>query len=684
MDNLDKRVVRAIALALGLITLLLYLPAASFDFLNYDDPLHLTENEIVKKGLTWEGIQWAFTGSAVIFWHPITWLSHMLDVQLFGLNAGAHHTVNIIIHLLSVVALFYALLELTGKWWPCALIAGWFAWHPLHVESVAWIAERKDVLSGLFFNLTLLAYARFVKQTDRRWYWTALAFFTLGIMSKTMLVTLPVILLLLDYWPLQRFQPTEAIPASLKKLLLEKWPFFALALVAVIMTVGPAAESNALRDSEQWEAGFRVRNALVSVINYLEMTCVPVNLSVYYPTQKIHLLQAGLAAIILLGITAWCYTQRKKSPWWLLGWLWFLIMLLPVLGLIKVGSHAMADRYTYLPLIGIFAAIAFTLDDLLQKHPTWKTGIFLAAGLSLLACVAQSHRQLLVWRNSITLFEHALQVTKNNAVAHYNLASALMDKNRPEEALPHYEAVMKLRPNREDVHYNYARALMKTNRLKEAETNFTTTIEYNPANIDARMNLGNLLYLDGNIPGALEQFRQVVRYNPNHDGALNNLGLILFQQGNLAEARKHFMQAIKVSPKNPEAHFNLGRTLVRLGEVDAGAKELLIAAQLAPESPNALLYLGWTLATYPAAKYRRGAQAVILIKKAMELTGPNDIATLDALAAAYAENGQFKEAIQTATQALNLANVNNDAHFAQALELRIKSYEKGEPWRQAP
>ncbi|MGV3757221.1 MAG: tetratricopeptide repeat protein, partial [Verrucomicrobiota bacterium] len=384
------------------------------------------------------------------------------------------------------------------------------------------------------------------------------------------------------------------------------------------------------------------------------------------------------------GLLVWSILQRSKSPWLAVAWWWFLIMLLPVLGLIKVGTHAFADRYTYLPLIGIFIGVAFGADHWAGQNKSRQrifTGI---AAATLIACIGLTRQQLMVWKNSITLFEQALKATKDNPIAHYNLASALVAQNRADEALPHYEAVFKLRPDREDVHFHMGLTLVKLQNFQAARSHFATAVELNPANSEARMNLGNILYLNGKSDEAIEQFRQILRLKPAHDGARNNLGLILMEQTRLPEAEVNFRQALQVRPDNTEAHFNLGRVLVKQGQVAEGYHHLLQAAQLAPTSPVASLHLAWLLATHPDARYRRGTEAVRLATQALQLTGGNDAPTLDALAAAYAETGQFELAIKTAKQASLLAQSADAAPMVEALDLRLKQYEKGQAWRQQP
>ncbi|HZL80174.1 MAG TPA: glycosyltransferase family 39 protein, partial [Candidatus Limnocylindrales bacterium] len=353
---------RLIALLLAFVTLAAYLPVTQFNFLNYDDDEYVTENQVVQDGLTLAGVKWAFTTGRASNWHPLTWLSHMTDCELFKLNAGAHHFINVIFHAANAALLFVLLLRLTKKNWPSAFVAALFAWHPLHVESVAWIAERKDVLSTFFALLTLLSYAKFVQENSRRHFWSALFYFTLGLMSKPMLVTLPFVLLLLDFWPLQRFPLSRLRSASARQaafrfqLLSEKTPFFLLAAASCLITFLVQHSGHAVATLDQVPPGFRLENAAVATVRYLQKIIWPAPLAVFYPLAPIPTATLVLAATALVFIFAATWLARNRNPCWLVGWLWFLGTLVPVIGLVQVGGAAMADRYTYIPSIGIFMA----------------------------------------------------------------------------------------------------------------------------------------------------------------------------------------------------------------------------------------------------------------------------------------------------------------------------------------
>ncbi|MES1180725.1 MAG: hypothetical protein ABUL66_02560, partial [Verrucomicrobiota bacterium] len=423
---------RLVALLLALATLLVYLPVTRNGFVNFDDGDYVTGNRLVKDGLTWAGIRWAFTTFHASNWHPLTWLSHMLDCQLFGLSPGAHHCVNVLWHAANTVLLFVLLLRLTSSLWPSAFVAALFAWHPLHVESVAWVAERKDVLSTCFALLTLLAYTRYAQSTtsDRRQvaggfsssffilhssFYLALVCFALGLMAKPMLVTLPFVMLLLDYWPLKRFS-VSAFRFYRFPLLLEKLPFFLLAAVSCVITYRAQDAGASVASLERVPLHLRLENSLVSYPAYLLKTIWPANLAVIYPLPKeIPGIAAATAAAVLIFFSTVVARARQRSPYLLVGWLWFLGTLVPVIGLVQVGSQSMADRYTYFPLIGVFIAAAFGVHALAVRFQFPKLAAA-AAGLTLTACVGLAENQLRHWRDSESLFAHAVAVTKNNDV----------------------------------------------------------------------------------------------------------------------------------------------------------------------------------------------------------------------------------------------------------------------------
>ncbi|MEI9959766.1 MAG: tetratricopeptide repeat protein [Limisphaerales bacterium] len=642
---------RIIALSLALITLLVYLPVASHDFINYDDNDYVTDNPNVQKGLTWAGVKWAFTTGHASNWHPLTWLSHMLDCELFALNAGAHHFTNVLFHTANVVLLLLLLLRLTGALWPSAFVAALFAWHPLHVESVAWVAERKDVLSTFFALLTLLAYTRYVKENRRRSFWLALIFFALGLMSKPMLVTLPFVLLLLDYWPLQRFPSVSHQLSTISRLVLEKWPFFLLTVISCVATYLTQQHGKAVMTLEQFPFDLRLVNALISYGRYLSMMVLPVNLAVLYPLPP-HLgwltVPTMLAAALLAAISWLAWRTRRESPFLLVGWLWFLGTLVPVIGIVKVGGAALADRYTYIPLIGIFMAIAFGGRDLASRFHFSQKYLAEIAALILAGCLAATAHQLSFWRDSEALFAHDLTVTGNNAFAHVSYGIALESQGRQVEALTHYREAARLMPENRQAHYN----------------------------------LGFLLDNMGRPEEALVEHRKAVEIDPQNAFMHEGLGIVLAELGYFDEAMKEFTEAARLDPKFAWPHFQMGKVLLKQGrDVDA-AREFGQALQRNPDNFQMLAYIANVLASNKNPQGRDGELALSLATRANNLTGGLQPLVLDFLGMAYAETGDFTNAQVMTQKAIELAAAAKMKSL-ESMQQRLELYKNHQPWRES-
>src|SRR5688572_19201451 len=443
----DPRTARILALLLAIGTLAVYWPARQFEFTNYDDEDYVYGNPMVMKGLTAEGVRWAFTTRFAANWHPLTWLSHMLDCEFYGVRPGAHHMMNVLLHTLATVALFFALLRMTRLPGRSAVVAALFALHPLHVESVAWVAERKDVLSGLFWILTMWAYVWYTERPGIVRYLLVAVTFALGLMAKPMLVTLPCVLLLLDYWPLRRLAGTLALPW--RRVILEKVPLFALTVASSIFTFLVQQKGGAVFPfAEKLSFGSRVASAFIAYVSYLGKTFLPEELAVLYPHPgSWPAWQIAGAALILLFITAVVIIFAKARPYLVMGWLWFLGTLVPVIGLVQVGEQYMADRYTYIPLVGIFIALVWGVSDLLARVEQRKVALGFAVVVVLAVCVVGTRRQLAYWENSIKLFARTVQVTGDNPTAQYNLAQALGVRGHLRESVPHYEEALRIRPN---------------------------------------------------------------------------------------------------------------------------------------------------------------------------------------------------------------------------------------------
>jgi tetratricopeptide (TPR) repeat protein len=659
-------------LLLVLGTLAVYLPAAHHGFTLYDDSDYVTDNPMVENGLTWAGVKWAFTTGHASNWHPLTWISHMADCQLAGLNPSVPHCVNILFHAANAVLLFALLLRLTDLIWPSAFAAALFAWHPLHVESVAWIAERKDVLSTFFALLTLLAYTRYAKKVARdRWqvtgketahapdlspvichlsrsYWLALFFFALGLMAKPMLVTLPCVMLLLDYWPLKRVE-VQGSGFRVQSLVLEKTPFFVLSAASCVVTFLCQHHGGAVASLKNVPLDYRLENVPVAYADYLLKMIWPGHLAVFYPLNPLPWLEVA-AAVAAAAVISWLvWRVRRSCPYWPVGWLWFLGTLVPVIGLVQVGDAAMADRYTYFPSIGIFLAAALGLRDGVERFQVSKPVVGTIAGLVLAACLVLTHRQLSFWQDDITLFSHAIVVTKNNDTAHLNLGFALEKADRKTEAMAEYRAALKLDPDRAETHNN----------------------------------LANLLDDAGHPDAALAEYQEALRINPNHVASHNNYGTALVELGRFDEAMKQYADAARLDPTDWHPPYLTGKALLKQGHDAEAIPYFDRAVQMDPNNPHVLTYLAHVLASDENPQIRDGNAALAMAAKANDLTGGVQPAMLDALAMAYAETGQFTNAQQTAADALKLATAYDMTNDVTVIRQRLQLYQNNQPFRQS-
>ncbi|HEX5218066.1 MAG TPA: tetratricopeptide repeat protein [Verrucomicrobiae bacterium] len=665
---------RIIGLLLALITLVVYLPAGRHDFIVFDDPEYVTENRIVQQGITLNGVSWAFTSFHASNWHPVTWLSHMLDCGLFGLNPGAQHIVNALIHAINAVLVLVLLLQLTGRLWPAAIVAALFAWHPLRVESVAWISERKDVLSMFFGLLCLLAYTKHAKESrtselrpQTPAYWLALLFFALGLMAKPMLVTLPSVMLLLDWWLLKGVTRDEwqVTGSTWRRLVLEKTPFFLLVVVSCVLTV-LAQRTEAVVALEHVPLDLRLKNAAVACGSYLLKTIWPMHLAVLYPLpRQIELVKVVAALVVIAGLTVVAWHWRKAKPHLLVGWLWFIGTLVPVIGIVQVGGQAMADRYTYLPHIGLFIAIVYELavwspgfsrkgerkskiaGPAKAGTPTGRA-LAVVAGAIALACLVATIRQLSYWKDSETLFAHTLAVTRDNPIAHINLGVALEQQGRIADARTQYEAAAKLDPNR----------------------------------VQAQVNLANMLDATGETERALEHYRMALQLNRNSPLVHLNFGSALVKLGRFDEAKQHYDEAKRLAPNDPRAFYLMGKSLLRQGRSQEAVVEFKEALRIDPNHLQTLVWFARTRAVDFDPQVRQGSDAVKLAKQAVEMTGEGDPFILDTLAAALAESGRFVEAEQTLQRALQLLSDAGDTNTT-ALTTRLQLYRLKQPYRES-
>jgi len=637
---------RLIALLLALGTLVVFLPTGGFGFVNYDDPDYVTENVFVKNGLNGPDIAQAFTSYHACNWHPLTWLSHMTDCTLFGLNPGAMHFVNVLIHAANTALLFTLLLRLTKKIWAAAFIAALFAWHPLHIQSVAWISERKDVLSTFFGLLTLLAYTKFAQENSRRNYWLALVFFALGLMAKQMLVTLPFVMLLLDYWPLQRVTAKTFSAAKIRRLVLEKIPFFLLVIPACVLTC--LAQRAAMSSLEHLPFPLRVENSVVTYALYLLKIFWPAHLAFFYPLTVRSPANLAAAALVLVIISFFAWRIWRSQPYVAVGWLWFLGMLVPVIGLVQVGEQSMADRYSYLPSVGIFIIVTFGGLALAERFAFVKKFLAPAAILILVGCVVATEIELQNWRTDETLFSHAVAVTENNEIAHLNLGVVYEKQGRTTEAMQEYRTALKIYPRRAHTHNNIA----------------------------------DLLDAAGQPEAARTEYEAAIALDPNAPEAHLNYGILLVELNRFDEATEQFKLAATLEPTDARPHYQMGKMLLKRGDDTAAIGELRLALQNDPNNFQMLTYTAHVLAADETVGVRDGATALAMANKANELTGGAQPFVLDVLGMACAENQDFANAIACAQKAIEQAETAQMLN-TEPLESRLALYQSRQPWRES-
>jgi tetratricopeptide (TPR) repeat protein len=657
-----------IYLVLAGITITVFAQTTRYDFVNFDDHLYVYDAPIIKAGLTIGGVTHAFTGSHASNWHPLTTLSHMLDCQIYGLNAGGHHATNVILHVIAVLLLFRVLKQMTGVVWRSAIVAGLFAVHPLHVESVAWVSERKDVLSAVFFFLTLGAYAWYTRAVSMKRYAVVVVFFAAGLMSKAMLVTVPIVLLLLDYWPLRRFEQSSSIGdnviASDRKpptrlIIFEKIPLIVLSAAACVITF--ILQKRATGAIPPLPLLWRVENAFSSYVIYAWKTLWPTHLAVFYPhpNDTLAIGEVILAIVSIVTITAAAIFYRRRFPYLFTGWFWYVIMLAPVIGIVQVGEQGHADRYTYLPHIGLFVIVVWFGARIAMATKSTACNA-LATAVTVLAIVAlawAAFMQTSYWRNSETLWTHALAVTADNDVAHNNLGYLCVDRGKIDEAILHFEAAARIRAGKRDPHYNAGSAFMQ-------------------------MNLADALARKGKSDEAMVHYEEAIRLQPYYADAYYNRGNVLFAQGHVDEAIADWEKSLQIQPNDADAYTGLGNAFLRKGFLHEAIANYGKALALAPDDPHSRINIAWVLATAPDASIRDGRKAVEFAEKAVELSSIEDPKFLRALAAAYAEAGQFPKAIEVTQRAIVVATRQTNPEIAHILQSDIALYRIGLPLRQ--
>lgn len=630
---------------LALMAILVFGQMINHSFINFDDETYVTDNWRVKQGLTQKSIAWALTTGHANFWHPLTWLSHMADCQIFGMKAGMHHMTALVFHIASTILLFLLFRWTTGALWNAAAVAALFAIHPLHVESVAWIAERKDILSTFFWMLTMLGYVGYVKHRTAARYLAVLSFFVLGLMAKPMLVTLPCVLLLFDYWPLKRFQHEPP-----RQLLLEKLPLFLMAIAAGVVAYITQKSGGALGSLEKYPIGVRIDNAIVSYVVYIGKTLWPAHLAIPYPHPgKIPFLNVAAAFAVLTGITVFVSRKTPKYPYLAVGWLWFLVTLAPVIGLIQVGYHAMADRYTYISIVGLFIIVVWGMADLAAK---WnfknKIPLFVAASaLALTALVAVAWVQTGYWKNSETLFAHSLALNPKNLAAHNNLGTALLERKNIKGGEEHFLKALKLDPKNPITHHNLGLSLYRQGKEEEAIALYIKALRFNPKQIQTHQKLADALLARGDLPGAVQHYNEVLKVQPYDVEARNNIGNALMQQGQFAEAIRHYSEALRMRPEY-SVHYNLGSAFLETGRIDEAISHLAESLRLNPDNSLAHNNLANALA-------RRGErdEALIHYQEALRIDA-NLVDSHVNMGIVLKQQGKKQEAIEQFSEALRL------------------------------
>lgn len=676
-------------------TLSVYRQVLECEFVNFDDTIYVTENEHVNTGLSWDNTKWAFKAGKVGYWHPLTWLSHMLDCELYGVKPGMHHLTNLVIHIANSLLLFLLLQRLTSSLWKSAFVAALFALHPINVDSVAWVAERKNVLSTLFWILTIWAYTSYVRRGGILRYLITLLIFALGLLAKPMLVTLPFVMLLLDYWPYERIRfgiyskRDKSAPAGKRKttipgLVWEKAPFFALSAVSVYLS-SLSTKLLGITISTEWvPMKLRAANALVSYARYIGKAFWPQGLAVFYPFPKAVPLWQGMGALAILLVLSFVLVWVLREKRYLgVGWLWFLGTLLPVSGLVQAGLWpAMADRWAYVPLVGIFIATAWGIGDLAGKWRLHKYLLVSGAGVCISALMVCTLLQVRYWQNGFTLFTRALEVTSDNPIAHLNLGNVLLKEQKIDEAIAHYKRAIEIYKDHVEAHFNLGLALeldkkydeaieeyftvlrlkedhwkasfhmgnafSKKGMLDEAISHYYKALQLKPDDIEVHFNLGSALVKKGAINEGVKHYNKALEINPHSVEVLNNLGNALSRQKRYSEAVKHYRNALNLKPNFSETHYNLARALKQTGKVDEAVVHYQEAVQLKPDDIDSHYGLGLCL-----AELKKYDEASVHYEKAIQLN-PNFAPAYYNLGIIFASQNETPKAIEQFRQVLRI------------------------------
>jgi tetratricopeptide (TPR) repeat protein len=671
---MDRRLRWTLALVLAGAVAVAFGGALGNGFIRLDDLAYVVENDAVRGGLSWAGVRYAFTAGTAANWHPLTWLSHMLDVELFGLDAGKHHATSVALHAANALLLFGLALRWIGRTWPAFFVAALFALHPLRVESVAWAAERKDVLCSAFFFLALHAWTGHVRGEMRAGRALALLAFALGLLAKPMLVTLPFLLLVLDFAPFARGA------LGVRRLVLEKLGFFALSAAACVATVVAQSKWGAVMTAEALPLGERVANALVSAVRYFVLWAWPAELALYYPHPERTPTGLALGAALVLAVaSAVAWRKRGSAPWLLTGWLWYLGMLVPVIGIVQVGQQALADRYTYLPMIGPTLALVVVLAALPRSTPA--RGALAAVGVAVLALlVLRTRFQVSTWKDSRTVFAHAIRVTGDNAMARQNLGNTLLLEGDLDGAIAQLTECARISPAFVDVQNNLGSALCAKGRFQEGIACFERAIAYGQDSSRVRTNLGWALLQVGRAADAERETRKATELDPLDPAAREKLGVVLASQRRFDEALTELRRAVELAPNAPEPRRALALTLTFQGADAEAAAEYTRVLERSPDDVESLKGRAWLLATSPVAGVRDPAAARTHAERAVGLAALDDARAQDVLGAALAAAGDFDGAMRAAERSIELWRKQGRAEKAAEVEQRRALYAAHAPF----
>jgi tetratricopeptide (TPR) repeat protein len=714
-----------VALILCGLTFAVYFQVRSHAFIELDDPIYITENPQLAAGFSWDAVRRAFEEPYETNWIPLTWISYHLDHALFGLESGGYQLVNAALHALSAVLLYLSLFTMTRDFWPSAFVAAIFAVHPVHVESVAWAAERKDTLSGVFWMLTLLAYARYAG--GRR---SAIGLvgvllpFTLGLLAKPMLVSLPLVLLLLDYWPLGRLTHDDSAgipPSRLGRCLAEKLPLVAVAAGVAWITFVVQSDAGAMANEQQLPLQLRVTNALTTCWIYLADSLWPSGLAIFYPhpMSATPIWLAALAAFGLVAVTAAALYTAKSRPYLIVGWLWYLVTLVPVIGIIQVGMQSRADRYLYLPQIGLTLALAWGAHEAVRRSVRGRRALGLVAGAAVLALTGVAWNQVGYWRDTATLYAHAVAVTEGNFVAHHGLAAELLEAGEPARAEPHFVRAIELKPKWASAHTGLGDARFAQDRVDDALVDYRRAVELAPRQPEGHLHLARALAAAGQpsraehhyrrsielfetpdprahallaslyaktdqLARARNQYARAIELAPDYGEAHANLGFVQLRAQRYPAARESLVRALELGRDDAELHFGIGIAALEQGDHEQAVRHFGLAIERRPDWTAPANNLAWLLATHPDPALRNPLAAIEVVEGLRRGGAALDAGTLDTLAAAYAAAGRFREAAVTAAAAAQIAADSDRPELAREIEARLQLYRERRAFTEAP